>query len=133
MLTEAGRKYLLNVLRGTQAPEDYTFGLYTNTPTWSDATVFGDLTEPTETGYAPQPVPASTLGVPSYAGGDAKSDADLVTITNGDVTAIVANGFYVKGATSGVFLGGDDFAAPVTISASDSRDFRVSFLSGLIS
>jgi hypothetical protein len=117
MWTDAGKVWSLKVMTGQIAQETINMGVYTNTPTWSNATVIGNLTEPSGgSGYARQ----ATAGwaTPTLTGGDDGSTvATPVTFSNTSGSPIVAVGFFYLAATTAVLLGGDNFTSPLTIPA----------------
>lgn len=116
MLTDAGRLYMLKVLTGQIAAETIRMGLYGGTPTWARTTVLADVGELTASGYARQNT--SGWGAPVTLGtGNGSTVASQVVFSNTSAGAVVANGFFYVTGTSNVFLGGDAFAAPLTIPA----------------
>lgn len=117
MLVDAGRAFLLKVITGQISPEGFKMGLYTNTVSWTRSTLLAGLTEPTQSGYTRQDIPS--WDAPTVlAGGEGSTVDDAVVFQDTDVTPIVAKGFFYVSASTGVFLGGDNFPAPLTIPAS---------------
>lgn len=114
MLVDAGRLYMLKIITGQIAVETVKMGLYTNTVAWSRATVFTDLTEVAASGYARQTTSAwqpPTLD----ASGNGDTTAGQVSFANTSGASVVVKGFFYLTGTTGVFLGGDAFAADLTI------------------
>lgn len=116
MLVDAGRLYMLKVLTGQLAVETIRMGLYSNAVAWSRATLLTGLTELSNAGYARQDV--TGWGTPtSLATGEGDVVANQVTFSNTSASAAVAKGFFYVTTTTNVFLGGDAFAADLTIPA----------------
>jgi len=114
MWVNTGLIWALRIVTQQLVIEDVKIGLYTNAVAWNPATVFGDLVEPVESGYAQQL--CSGWNSPIITGGNQGDVAGLnVTFTDSDVTDIVAIGFFYIGATTGTLLGGDQFVTPQTI------------------
>lgn len=116
MLVDAGRLYMLKVLTGQLAVETIKMGLYSNAVAWSRTTLLSGLTELANAGYARQT--ASGWGAPTtLASGEGDVVANQVTFSNTSVSPAVAKGFFYVTSTTNVFLGGDAFAADMTIPA----------------
>lgn len=91
-------------------------GLYTNAVSWTRATLLTGLTEAANAGYARQTT--SGWGTPTTLGtGEGDTVAASVTFSNTSGSAVVCKGFFYVTSTTGVFLGGDAFAADLTIPA----------------
>lgn len=116
MLSAAGRLYLLKIATGQIPVETIKVGLYSNSVVWTKDTVLADLTELAQSGYARQTTGAWSIPAPN-AGGDGVTTAAAVTFNNNSGAAVTATGFFYVTTTTGVFLGGDAFAAPLTIPA----------------
>jgi len=116
MLVNAGDLYVLKVLTSQIAPEAIRMGLYTNDQVWVEGTVLADLTEVAVSGYARQTT-AAWVNPVTLGNGRGSTIANQVVFANTSGAAVVAKGFFYVSATTGAFLGGDNFAAPLTIPA----------------
>jgi hypothetical protein len=119
MLVDSGKALTAQVLSGLSPPENLQFCLYTNSVTWTHATVIGNLTEAAWTGYARVTVPlAGWMLIGSDAALDIIYQATaLANFTNSTGSTVTANGFFVMGVTSGSLYGGYAFSTALAITA----------------
>jgi len=116
MWVNTGLLFALAVVTQQLAIENILMGLITNVYTFLPSTVLGDLTEPTQTGYARQVT--NTWSAPIIVGGnEGETNAVNVTFTNTDVTDITAQGYFYITQSSLTLLGGANFVTPQTVLA----------------
>jgi hypothetical protein len=115
----------MNALATSIFAVGYAVGLYTNNPTLTRSTAYGDLTEAAFNGYGRKtPVfAASSIADPGTAGRVVVSSNSMI-ITNSDAGAVTITGiFWVKGA--GRLIWANPLAVPLTLQPSDSVSLEI--------
>ncbi|RDJ35488.1 MAG: hypothetical protein DWQ19_11775 [Crenarchaeota archaeon] len=108
-----GEVVLLEYIVNKETPTELVLHLFKNNPTISDATVYGDLTEATEAGYAAITLTGTDWTVADVGGlGTATYAEQTFTFT----TAASIYGYYVTSTTASELLWLEKFSgAPFTL------------------
>lgn len=119
MLVDTGRAQLNEIFSGLAPPEGLYFCLYTNTVSWVHNTVIGGLTEAAWSGYARQLVPTTGWNPPAADAtfNQVSNALSPVNFTNATGITQTAIGYFVVGASSGKFYGGNQFTSALAITA----------------
>jgi hypothetical protein len=119
VLVDTGKAAVAKQVAGINSPENLTFGLYTNSYTWLRTTTLADLTVAAWSGYAAVTIPLgswTSLGLDGAFNAILQATA-LASFTNSTGGTVTAQGFYVVGASSGIFYGGYAFSSALAITA----------------
>ena len=117
---------LTKLLINTADTEDYILRLYKNNYTPIAATVIGSFTEADFTNYAEKTIARSDWATPSTVSNKAESSVATQSWTCG-VTTNTIYGYYVVGATSGVCLWAEEFAAARVLADGDILNLTPKF------
>jgi len=117
---------LTKLLINTADTEDYILRLYKNNYTPIAATVIGSFTEADFTNYAEKTIARSDWATPSTVSNKAESSVTTQSWTCG-VTTNTIYGYYVVGATSGVCLWAEEFAAARVLADGDILNLTPKF------
>ena len=117
---------LTKLLKNTADTEDYILKLYKNNYTPISATVVGSFTEADFTNYADKTIARSDWATPSTVSNKAESSVATQSWTCG-VTTNTIYGYYVVGATSGVCLWAEEFAAARVLADGDILNLTPKF------
>jgi hypothetical protein len=117
---------LTKLLKNTADTEDYILKLYKNNYTPIAATVVGSFTEADFTNYADKTIARSDWATPSTVSNKAESSVATQSWTCG-VTTNTIYGYYVVGATSGVCLWAEEFAAARVLADGDILNLTPKF------
>jgi hypothetical protein len=130
MVVDDGKLVLVDAQTGHTAQESFEIGLYTNTITITNATVLGDLVEPTQAGYARQATGSFGASTINCMGQASAVPGAPVTFTNNDgAVDIMATGFFWYGVNSGKLIAATNFGATVVIAhGGGTQQFLPDFL-----
>jgi hypothetical protein len=117
---------LTKLLKNTTDTEDYIIRLYKNNYSPINTTVVGDFTEADFTSYAEKTVARGDWSSPSTVAIKAESSVTAQSWTCG-VTGNTVYGYYVVGATSGVCLWAEQFAAARVLADGDVLNLTPKF------
>jgi hypothetical protein len=117
---------LTKLLKNTADTEDYILKLYKNNYTPIAATVVGSFTEADFTNYVDKTIARSDWATPSTVSNKAESSVATQSWTCG-VTTNTIYGYYVVGATSGVCLWAEEFAAARVLADGDILNLTPKF------
>jgi len=117
---------LTKLLINTADTEDYILRLYKNNYTPIAATVIGSFTEADFTNYAEKTIARSDWAAPSTVSNKAESSVTTQSWTCGATTNTIY-GYYVVGATSGVCLWAEEFAAARVLADGDILNLTPKF------
>lgn len=117
---------LTKLLKNTTDNENYIIRLYKNNYAPVSATVVGDFTEADFSNYIAKTIARSDWASPSTVAGKAESSVTAQSWTCGP-TGNTVYGYYVVGATSGVCLWAEQFAAARVLADGDVLNLTPKF------
>jgi hypothetical protein len=117
---------LTKLLKNTADTEDYILKLYKNNYTPIAATVVGSFTEADFTNYVDKTIARSDWATPSTVSNKAESSVATQSWTCGAIGNTIY-GYYVVGATSGVCLWAEEFAAARVLADGDILNLTPKF------